>query len=65
METNVTSAKTVGQWLELAALLRTEWQGAAIDRQRAHHLAGKLLPDHPELKNTLVHIQGRMAPSPH
>lgn len=65
MEKNIGSANSAGQWLELAAILRTEWQGAAIDRQRAHHLAGGLLPLHPELKNTLAHIQGRMAPPPH
>lgn len=59
------NASNAGQWQELAEILRTEWQGAAIDRRRAQILAGGLLPYHPELSNTLTHIQNRMAAARH
>lgn len=62
---NTPNVKNVGQWQELAEILRTEWQGAAIDRRRAQILAGGLLPHHPELRNTLTHIQNRMATARH
>lgn len=48
------------QWKELAHLLEVEWRGQSIDPQRASDLAAALLPQFPELRNTLSHIQSRL-----
>ncbi|MBX9634712.1 MAG: hypothetical protein K2X44_06995 [Magnetospirillum sp.] len=48
------------QWKELAHLLEEEWHGQAIDRHQACTLAATLLPQFPELRNTLTHIQSRL-----
>lgn len=51
---------TRNQWRELAQLLEVEWRGQSIDPDRACTLAVALLPQFPELRNTLTHIQSRL-----
>lgn len=48
-------------WLELARLLRAEWRGEDVDPDRVRHLADTLLPDNPDMRHTLGHIQQRLA----
>lgn len=55
------SSQSAPLWTELAHILEIEWRGNSIDRRRARELAGNLLPAHPELKNTLTHIQARLS----
>jgi hypothetical protein len=55
-----TMPSTMIQWKELARILEGEWRGQSIDSQRARDLADVLLPQFPELRNTLTHIQARL-----
>lgn len=43
-------------WLELADILRREWQGAPFDRQRALELARQVRPGYPDMRHTLAHL---------
>lgn len=52
---------TLQDMLQLAKMLETEWNGGGIDRVRARELAEKLLPHHPEIRNTLNSVRTRMA----
>lgn len=47
--------------IQLAQLLESEWKGASIDRKHVRDLAERLLPQHPELRNTLSSVRNRMA----
>jgi hypothetical protein len=58
---HIISSQSNGQWQELAGMLKTEWQGHGIDRQRALELARALMPTHPELRHTLSHLQNRLS----
>lgn len=49
------------QWIELAQLLKMEWEGHPIDQARARSLAAILMPHSPGLSGTLGHIQKRLA----
>lgn len=46
--------------IQLAKILETEWAGGHIDRTHARQLAEKLLPNHPEIHNTLQSVRRRM-----
>ncbi|MBC7953489.1 MAG: hypothetical protein H7Z12_16920 [Rhodospirillaceae bacterium] len=46
---------------QLAKMLETEFNSGTIDRVRARELADKLLPHHPELRNTLTSVHRRMS----
>lgn len=59
METTVNT--TDRHWQELAQILRTEWEGGPVDRQRILHLAGELLPQSPDMRHTLAHLTRRMS----
>lgn len=59
METTVNI--TDRHWQELARILRTEWEGGPVDRQRILDLAGELLPKSPDMRHTLVHLTRRMS----
>jgi hypothetical protein len=50
-----------GDMILLAKMLETEFTTGTIDRVRAHELAERLLPHHPELRNTLTSVRNRMA----
>lgn len=56
-----TISTTDRNWRELAEILRAEWQGAAVDRQRALELAGQLAPQCPDMRHTLTHLANRLA----
>lgn len=60
-----TISTTDRKWIELAELLRTEWQGAGIDRQRALALADQLMPHCPDMRHTLTHLSNRLAARAH
>lgn len=47
--------------IKLASLLETEWKGGSVDRQHVRDLAERLLPHHPELRNTLASVRSRMS----
>lgn len=51
---------TYNDMIQLAKMLETEWNGGGIDRARARELAEKLLPYHPEIRNTLNSVRARM-----
>lgn len=53
--------KTIDDMMQLAKLLETEHRSGAIDRVRARELAERLLPHHPELRNTLTSVRNRMS----
>lgn len=55
-----TQPNTMIQWKELARILEKEWHGQSIDTQRARDLADVLLPQFPELRNTLTHLRARL-----
>lgn len=55
-----TMPNTMTQWKELARILEGEWRGQVIDAQRARDLAETLLPQFPELRCTLTHLQARL-----
>lgn len=55
-----TMPSTMIQWKELARILESEWHGQSIDTQRARDLADALLPQFPELRCTLTHLQARL-----
>lgn len=52
---------TYNDMIQLAKMLETEWSGGGIDRVRARELAEKLLPYHPEIRNTLNSVRSRMS----
>lgn len=52
--------KTYDDMIQLAKLLEVEFISGSIDRVRAHELAERLLPHHPELRNTLTSVRNRM-----
>lgn len=58
-------SRTDRHWQELAHSLRTEWEGGAVDRLRMLELANELLPQSPEMQQTLTHLTRRMAQSRH
>lgn len=60
-----TISSTDRNWLELADILRREWQGSAIDRQRALDLAGRLGPNCPDMRHTLAHLRSRLGAPTH
>jgi hypothetical protein len=47
--------------IQLAQMLETEWKGGTIDRKHVRDLAERLLPHHPELRNTLSSVRNRMS----
>lgn len=51
---------TVSEWKELARMLEGEWRGQSLDVQRARTLTETLLPQFPELRCTLTHLQARL-----
>lgn len=51
---------THDEMIQLAQMLETEWKGGAVDRKRVSALAERLLPHHPELRNTLSSVRRRM-----
>lgn len=53
--------KTFDDMVQLAKMLEGEFHSGSIDRVRAHELAERLLPHHPELRNTLTSVRNRMA----
>lgn len=53
--------KTFDDMMQLAKMLETEFSTGSIDRVRARELAERLLPHHPELRNTLTSVRNRMA----
>ncbi len=53
--------KTYDDMVQLAKMLEVEFNTGSIDRVRAHELAERLLPHHPELNNTLTSVRNRMA----
>jgi hypothetical protein len=53
--------KTFDDMVQLAKMLEVEFNTGSIDRVRAHELAERLLPSHPELRNTLTSVRNRMA----
>lgn len=55
-----TMPSTMIQCQELAHILEGEWRGQPIDTQRARDLADVLLPQFPELRQTLTHIRARL-----
>lgn len=59
METTVNT--TDRHWQELAHILRTEWEGGPVDRQRILDLAEELLPKSPDMRHTLAHLTRRMS----
>lgn len=52
---------THSDMIQLASLLETEWKGGSVDRQHVRDLAERLLPHHPELRNTLSSVKNRMS----
>jgi len=56
-----TVSRTDRYWQELAHILRTEWEGGPVDRQRILDLAGELLPQSPDMRHTLAHLTRRMS----
>lgn len=56
--------RAMTEWKELAHILEIEWRGQSIDMNRARILADSLLPQFPELRHTLTHIQARLAYGP-
>lgn len=46
--------------IQLAKMLEVEFTTGSIDRVRAHELAERLLPHHPELHITLTSVRNRM-----
>ena len=52
--------KTFDDMTQLAKMLEVEFHTGSIDRVRARELADKLLPHHPELRNTLSSVRNRM-----
>jgi len=56
-----TVSRTDRHWQELAHILRTEWEGGPVDRQRILDLASELLPQSPDMRHTLVHLTRRMS----
>jgi len=56
-----TVSRTERSWLELAHMLRTEWEGGPLDRQRALDLAAELSPASPDMRHTLAHLTQRLA----
>lgn len=53
--------KTYDDMKQLAQMLEHEFITGTIDRVRARELADKLLPHHPELRNTLISVCRRMS----
>jgi hypothetical protein len=53
--------KTYDDMKQLAQMLEVEFTTGTIDRVRARELADKLLPHHPELRNTLSSVRARMS----
>lgn len=51
---------TFHDMIQLAKMLEAEWDGGGIDRARARELAERLLPHHPEIRNTLNSVRARM-----
>lgn len=49
------------EMVQLAKMLEVEFNTGSIDRVRARELAERLLPLHPELRNTLTSVRNRMA----
>lgn len=49
------------EMVQLAKMLEMEFTTGTIDRVRARELAERLLPQHPELRNTLTSVRNRMA----
>lgn len=60
-----TVSRSDRHWQELAHILRTEWEGGPVDRQRILDLAGELLPGSPDMRHTLTHLARRMTPQRH
>ncbi|MBC7905265.1 MAG: hypothetical protein H7Y60_00770 [Rhodospirillaceae bacterium] len=55
-----TAPNIMSEWKELARMLEGEWRGQSLDIQRARTLADSLLPQFPELRCTLTHLQARL-----
>jgi hypothetical protein len=53
--------RTFDDMVQLAKMLEVEFNTGSIDRVRARELADRLLPHHPELRNTLSSVRNRMA----
>lgn len=53
--------KTFDEMTQLAKMLEVEFSTGSIDRVRARELAERLLPHHPELRNTLTSVRNRMS----
>lgn len=49
------------EMVQLAQMLEVEFTTGSIDRVRARELAERLLPHHPELRNTLTSVRNRMS----
>ena len=52
--------RTDNDMMQLARLLEIEWNGGPVDRVQVRGLAERLLPLHPELRQTLSSIRARM-----
>lgn len=52
--------KSYDEMVQLAKMLEIEFNTGSIDRVRARELAERLLPHHPELRNTLTSVRNRM-----
>lgn len=52
----MTVSSTDSHWQELARILRTEWEGGPVDRQRILVLVNELQPQSPDMRHTLAHL---------
>lgn len=51
----------IDEMVQLAKMLECEFHNGTIDRVRARELAERLLPLHPDMRNTLTSVRNRMS----